>query len=161
MVFPQSVAPLPFDVDASIGYLLYRAHQRAVAEFRRRLEPVGLTPQQFGLLAFLHEQDGQRQAALCERGATDPNTMVGLVDRLESVGLVARGRDPRDRRVHLVRLTDRGRRVFRRCVPLQRQASRRCFGTLSATEQSRLRRLLRKLLNTHPSPGNREVRHER
>jgi len=149
---PHKPPPAPFDLESSIGYLLYRAHQRALAEFRRRLEPLRLTPQQFGVLAFLYEQDAQRQAALCERGAMDPNTMVGLVDRLEAVGLVQRGRDHRDRRAHLVRLTDKGRRVFRRCLPLQRRASRRCFGMLSASEQGRLRRLLHKLLNTHASP---------
>jgi DNA-binding MarR family transcriptional regulator len=125
---------------------VYKVHQRAAAEFRRALEPTGLTPPQFGVLALLCRQDSQRQAALCERGAVDPNTMVGIVDRLEAAGLVARRRDPQDRRAYLVRITTRGRRMFESCIPLRNQAAHRSWAALSPVEQNRLRDLLRKVL---------------
>jgi|YNPBryantNP2012_1023418.scaffolds.fasta_scaffold06976_5 DNA-binding MarR family transcriptional regulator len=135
-----------FDLDRSIAFLVYRAHQRALAEYRRALEPAGLTPQQFGLLALLYERDGQRQAELCVRGATDPNTMVGLIDRLTALGLVQRRRDPGDRRAHLIFLTPAGRRTFRRWLPAQRRAGSRCWQALTRAEQQRLRELLLKVL---------------
>jgi len=49
-----------FDLSASVGFLIYKAHQRSFAEFRRLLEPLRLTPAQFGVLALLYERDGQR-----------------------------------------------------------------------------------------------------
>ena len=125
---------------------MYKLHQRAAAEFRRALEPTGLTPPQFGVLALLYGRSGQRQAALCERGAIDPNTMVGIVDRLEAAGLVARRRDPRDRRAYLVRITPKGRRTFEDCTPLRNQAASRSWAALSPAEQNQLRDLLRKVL---------------
>jgi len=135
-----------FSLEASLGFLIYRVHQRALALLRRQLEPTGLTPQQFGVLALLHANNDQRQAELCARGATDPNTMVGLVDRLEAMKLVRRRRDPADRRAHLVCLTAAGRRAFYRCLPRYRRAAKRCWMALSGSERQHLRRLLLKVL---------------
>ena len=146
----QRTIPVPesFDLEAALGFLVYKAHQRSLGQFRRLLEPVRLTPPQFGVLALLHERTGQRQSALCERGAVDPNTMVGIVDRLETAGLVARVRDRDDRRAYLVRVTERGRRAFARCLPLQRRATQRCWAGLSHAERNRLRSLLQKALRS-------------
>jgi DNA-binding MarR family transcriptional regulator len=147
-----------FDLEAALGFLVYKAHQRSFAELRRALEPLRLTPPQFGVLALLHDRDGQSQTALCERGAVDPNTMVGIVDRLEAAGLASRGRDARDRRTHLVQITPRGRRMFARCLPLQRQATEHCWSGLSPAERSRLRNLLRKALRAWRPRYGREAR---
>jgi DNA-binding MarR family transcriptional regulator len=147
-----------YDLEAMLGFLVYKAHQRSFGEFRRLLEPVGLTPPQFGVLALLQQRDAQSQALLCERGVADPNTMVGIVDRLEAAALVRRCRDPRDRRVYLVRLTAAGRRMFARCVPLQRRSTARCWAALSASEQQRLRSLLRKALHAWKPNAEREPR---
>lgn len=148
----------PYDLEMSLGFLVYKAHQRSCGEFRRLLEPVGLTPPQYGVLALLYQQDGQSQATLCERGAADPNTMVGIVDRLETAGMVRRGHDPRDRRAHLVRITADGRRAFEQCIPLQQQANAQCWAALSASEQDRLRTLLRKGLRSWRMIPSREQR---
>jgi DNA-binding MarR family transcriptional regulator len=137
-----------FDLGAAVGFLIYKAHQRSFAEFRRLLEPLRLTPAQFGVLALLYQRDGQRQATLCERAAVDPNTMVGIIDRLEAAGRVNRDRDPRDRRAYLVRITAEGRHTFERCLPRQRQATERCWSRLSPAELDALRNLLRKALHT-------------
>jgi DNA-binding MarR family transcriptional regulator len=148
----------PYDLESSIGFLVYKVHQRAAAEFRHALEPTGLTPPQFGVLALLHRQDSQRQAAICERGAVDANTMVGIVDRLETAGLVARRRDPRDRRAYLVRITAKGRRTFENCIPLRNQAASQSWAALSPTEQSQLRDLLRKVLRLPVQRARKEDR---
>ena len=146
MLQPRPSKAEPYDLESSIGFLVYKAHQRAAAEFRRALEPTGLTPPQFGVLALLHGRGGQRQATLCERGAIDPNTMVGIVDRLEAAGLVTRRRDPQDRRAYLVRITPKGRRTFENCIPPRNQAASRSWIALSPAEQNQLRDLLRKVL---------------
>jgi DNA-binding MarR family transcriptional regulator len=148
----------PYDLESSIGFLVYKVHQRAAAEFRHALEPTGLTPPQFAVLALLHSQDGQRQATLCERGAVDPNTMVGIVDRLEVAGLVERRRDPQDRRAYLVRITPKGRRTFKNCIPLRNQAARRSWVALLPVEQNQLRNLLRKVLRLPAHHARREDR---
>ena len=143
---PDEAPNAEYDLDEAIGYLVYKVHQRAFAILRRELEPVGLTPPQFGALALLSREDGLSQTALCETGATDPNTLVGILDRLESAGLVVRQQDVTDRRAHRVYLTPKGRRTFAKCVPRAVGSAARCWGVLQPAEQDRLRRLLRKVL---------------
>ncbi|MGD8453908.1 MAG: MarR family transcriptional regulator [Phycisphaerae bacterium] len=142
-----------YHLEASLGFLVYRVHQHAAAAFRHALEPVGLTPPQFGVLARLCVENGQRQATLCERCAVDPNTMVGIVDRLEKAGLVVRRRDPQDRRACLVQITAKGRRAFAGCAPARAAASAEAWAALTRAEQGRLRNLLRKALRLPPLPA--------
>jgi DNA-binding MarR family transcriptional regulator len=100
-----------YDINESIGFLLSKAYQRVWAIMRAEIETYDLTPPQFGLLAFLWQQDGLTQAELSEKGQIDRTTVGGLVDRLEKVGLVERRQHPQDRRAYEIYLTDRGREL--------------------------------------------------
>ena len=85
------------DIEKSVGFLLAKAYQRACALFKERFDSYDLTPQQFGLLGFLWQQDGLSQAELSLRSQIDRTTMGGLVDRLEKEGFVKRMQHPEDR----------------------------------------------------------------
>lgn len=61
------------------------------------------------VLRLLSEQDGMTQSALAEAAQLRPPTVAELLDKLESAGMVARTRDPNDRRRSLVSVTDMGR----------------------------------------------------
>ena len=135
-----------FDAECSLGFLLYKAHQKAAGLFRRALERHHLTPQQFGVLALLYAQDRLSQAEIGERAAIDPNTMVGILDRLEGTGLVERGRHPTDRRVSVVRITAAGRVAFEACMPIQQAANQHLWSILSPAEQEQLRTMLRRVM---------------
>jgi DNA-binding MarR family transcriptional regulator len=100
-----------YDINESIGFLLSKAYQRVWAIMRAEIETYDLTPPQFGLLAFLWQQDGLTQAELSEKGQIDRTTVGGLVDRLDKVGLVERRQHPQDRRAYEIYLTDRGREL--------------------------------------------------
>ena len=52
------------------------------------------------------------QQQLVEALRIDPSVLVGLLNELETVGIVARTRDPADRRRHLVEITGHGRDVY-------------------------------------------------
>src|SRR6266545_254659 len=96
------------DIEKSIGFLLAKAYQRACALFKEEFEIFELTPQQFGLLAFLWIEDGLSQAELSARSQIDRTTMGGIIDRLEKEGLVERRNHPDDRRAYQVFLTAEG-----------------------------------------------------
>lgn len=100
-----------YDINNSIGFLLSKAYQRAWAIMRAEIESYDLTPPQFGLLAFLWQQDGLTQAELSEQGQIDRTTVGGLIDRLEKTGLVERRQHPQDRRAHMIYLTGRGKEL--------------------------------------------------
>src|SRR4051794_38323650 len=98
-----------YDIEKSIGFLLAKAHQRGFALFKGHLDPYGLTPQQFGLLAFLWKKDGLSQAELSEKTMIDRTTIGGLIDRLEKDGWVERRPNPTDRRANLISLSAKGK----------------------------------------------------
>jgi DNA-binding MarR family transcriptional regulator len=96
---------------------------------------VGLTPRQYqALLAIKGAPSGDRLSVgdLAERLRIRHHSAVGLVDRLASLGLVARevGLDDR-RRVHLV-LTPRGARTLDRLAAAHREELRQIGPRLEA-----------------------------
>jgi DNA-binding MarR family transcriptional regulator len=76
-----------------------------------------------------------------------PSGMTRIADRLEKVGLIERATPQDNRRVVLVKLTDRGREVLSEADRAFRDALRESFSShLSEGELAELRRLMRKLL---------------
>lgn len=131
-----------YDINNSIGFLLSKAYQRIWAIMREEIETFDLTPPQFGLLAFLWQQDGLTQVELSEKGQIDRTTIGGLIDRLEKLGLVERRQHPQDRRAYQIHLTDRGKELE---GPLSECADRslsKFTKGLSDHEISELRRML-------------------
>jgi DNA-binding MarR family transcriptional regulator len=76
----------------------------------------------------------------------DKSTMSGLIDRAERRGLMARGRNPDDRRVVDVRLTETGVELTRRLYEEVRQALTPAFGSLRPEQRIQLAELLEPLL---------------
>jgi len=76
--------------------------------FRRRLAPLGLTPDQFTVLRTLREHHGITQRQLASLICSDPNTVASLVNRMEKAGLLHRETHERDRRANQLGVTRRG-----------------------------------------------------
>jgi len=133
------------DVCNSVGFLLAKAYQRACALYKEQFEAYDLTPQQFGLLRFLWEEDGITQVELSSRSQIDRTTIGGLIDRLEQSGLLVRLPHRSDRRAHLIRLTDAGRSLKDELLPLGEELQRRILSPLSVEEVERLIAILQKM----------------
>ena len=82
---------------------------------------------------------------LAQRLKCEPSNVTGIVDRLESRGLVERRTDSADRRVKLAAATEEGRRVARELREGLRFAREPLAG-LSHEERESLRGLLRRML---------------
>jgi DNA-binding MarR family transcriptional regulator len=83
--------------------------------FRRRIAPIGVTPDQFTVLRTLleHEKSGLTQSELTREIASDPNTIASLVLRMERAGWVHRARHERDRRAYHLKTTTVGRAKYK------------------------------------------------
>ncbi len=81
-----------------------------------RAEEHGLTPAQHQLLLAVRGSGARRGPTIGELSQTlvlRHHSVVGLIDRAQSAGLVRRQRDPARHSVVHVQLTDRGRKALR------------------------------------------------
>jgi DNA-binding MarR family transcriptional regulator len=101
-----------------------------------------LMPRQFQVLGLLADQGPMGQGELGRAMATDPSILVTMLNPLEADRLIARNRDPADRRRHVVTLTAKGKRKLDRAAEAQREAEDAIFAGLSADQRAQLRDLL-------------------
>ncbi|MGW0991940.1 MarR family winged helix-turn-helix transcriptional regulator [Streptomyces sp. NPDC002520] len=143
MATPQSTRPdeLTVEVVELIGEVVGRYH----ADYEEAAAGHTLTGAQAKLLSLL-ALDPLPMRKLAQKLKCEPSNVTGIVDRLESRGLVERRPDPADRRVKMAVATDEGLRVVRELREDLRFARAPLAG-LSDEERRSLRDLLRRMLD--------------
>jgi DNA-binding MarR family transcriptional regulator len=99
------------DVTQCINFLLTRAQHAVLGYFRSKLDEFEVTPVQYGILSCLWGKDGQIATEIAQKLSLDGSTITGILDRMESRGLLKRQPDPTDRRAIRVVLSDKGREL--------------------------------------------------
>src|SRR3954462_14566281 len=114
---PTSAPPSILDERrTSPGLLLALLGREAMHRLRAAHTAHDLKPRQFQILGLLHDHGGLAQADLVRAMGVAASVLVTLLTPLEAEGLVARERDPGDRRRHLVTLTPDGERRLDRAA---------------------------------------------
>src|SRR3954447_21033151 len=127
---------------SSPGLLLALLGHEAMRRFRAAHTARGLKPRQFQILGLLHARGGLAQRELMQTMDVDPSILVTLLNPLEADGLVARERDPGDRRRHLVTLTPAGERHLASAARAQKDTEDTLFASLDDDQREQLRVLL-------------------
>jgi MarR family transcriptional regulator, organic hydroperoxide resistance regulator len=135
--------PSPHACDAwQLLIKLSFSQQTQVSPLAAELE---LSPAQCHVLRLLEPERPLPMRALAEGLCCDASNVTGLVDRLETRGLVRRRASEEDRRVKVLELTPKGVRV--RAVFLERMtAPPEGLARLTPREQQMLVRILGRLL---------------
>jgi len=140
---PQMTRPdSPIDDPARrrLPPLLRRCWYGLNQAFRKRLAHIGLTPNQFTVLRWLEEDEdgGIRQTTICERMASDPNTIAALVERMHADGLIRRKVDPTDRRARLISISAKGRRQYNKARPVAVDLQEEVLQSIPAGDREKL-----------------------
>ncbi|MBW0005346.1 MAG: MarR family transcriptional regulator [Hyphomicrobiales bacterium] len=138
--------PEPYRLEAQIGHLLRRAHQRHVAIFIAEIGADGPTPTQFAALVKLGESEELSQNHLGRLTGMDPATTKGVVTRLIERGFIERAQDPTDQRRVKLRLSGEGSALVARLIERARAATAATLAPLSSSEQHRLVSLLERII---------------
>jgi DNA-binding MarR family transcriptional regulator len=136
-----SAAVLP-EWRSSPGLLLALVGHVAMRRLRDAHTASRLSPRQFHLLGVLHDHGAMSQSELGQTTGTDPSILVTMLNPLEADHLIARDRDPRDRRRHLVTLTPAGEQHLNRAAAAQRATEDALFVGLDDDQREQLRGLL-------------------
>ena len=137
--------PAGYRLEAQIGFVLRRAHQKATGIFNAVMGEFGVTPTQFAALAKLDDAGRVSQNELGRLTAMDPATAWGVVNRLIRQGYVAQSPDPDDARLVMVELTDAGRKATLRMKAVAAEVSRETLSPFTEEEARRLLDLLGRL----------------
>ena len=143
-VMTSHTDPLTLEVVELIGAVVARYHE----EYEEAAAKHALTGAQARVLALL-SQGPTPMRRIAHRLKCEPSNVTGIVDRLESRGLVERRPDPADRRVKLAAATEAGQETaerLRRSLDFAREP----LAELSEEERTVLRDLLGRMLGTMP-----------
>ncbi|HKW85726.1 MAG TPA: MarR family transcriptional regulator, partial [Nitrospiraceae bacterium] len=83
-------------------------------EESRHIRSMRLTPSQFDVIATLGDTDGMTCSELSAATLVTKGTLTGVLDRLETKGIIRRDDVKGDRRCTKIRLTDKGEALFRK-----------------------------------------------
>ena len=100
-----------YDVEASVGYQMFRVMGAMKRTLDQRMAALGLTDAQWRPLWMLRTGRASTAIELAREAGIDAGAVTRMVDRLAARGLVERVRSEEDRRVVHVRLTDEGERA--------------------------------------------------
>ena len=134
-------------LEQDLGFLLARTQRAMRRWLMARLEPIGLTYEQFRVLNALCEEDTVSQATLAERACMDVTSLARMLDRMEHAGLIRRETSPSDSRINLVVLTDKSRALAGRFGPVRDQGLERATEGLAEKEVRQLRNALNAVFN--------------
>lgn len=129
----------------SSAYLLSSLGVGCKALAIARAEDNGFELYDYTVLAVLSEGAQATQAAIAELLMVDPSRLVALLDSLEDRGLIARQRDPQDRRRHVVSITAQGAEELERMRQVMHATEEEFFAPLTQSEQATVHLLLVKL----------------
>jgi DNA-binding MarR family transcriptional regulator len=128
-----------------LGYNARRAALSIIGVFLERLAVYGLKPVDFSVMSVIHHNPGVTSRQLCASLSILPPNLVGLIQSLESRGLIDRKPHPTDGRAVGLHPTDKG-------VILMQQAEVTAFeleidasSKLTAKQRQTLVQLLQKI----------------
>jgi len=123
------------------------------------LPPGGPTAVRVRLLGMVHCEGPQKMSGLATALGITARRVTALADALEEEGLVARGSDPRDRRVTWITLTETGVAMVDRLYEAHLEAVAALFDELAPDRKAALLQSVRELSQrlSRPDPVRRGV----
>jgi DNA-binding MarR family transcriptional regulator len=135
----------PHDLGVAVPYLLARAGERMGNTFSKEIRPFKLTMNEWRVSVALHLQAHQRLSELAAHTSADLSTISRVIDGLIRRGLAQRDRDSEDARAVAISLTEEGRLLTEKIIPIAQLYERVALSGISEEDAEKLRTLLRKV----------------
>jgi MarR family transcriptional regulator, transcriptional regulator for hemolysin len=128
-----------------IGLRLARTARLATTAFERAMAEAGGSAAAFQVLVLVRSGEWGTQARMADAMGITGATLTHHLNALETRGLVRRWREPSNRRVQRVELTDEGAALFDRLRRVAMRHDARLRSRLSDAETTQLGQLLDKV----------------
>ena len=115
---PANPKPSNAELADFLCFAIYSANLAYGRAYKPILDDLGLTYTQYIAIVALWEQDNQTVSSLGEKLFLESNTLTPILKKLEAMGYLRRQRDAADERQVKVSLTDSGRRLREKGLPM-------------------------------------------
>ena len=147
------------NLNHSALHVLHRAGQTAQEIFASAAGSLDLTPRQLIVLSPIHDNPKCNQTAIVQNTGIDRSTIAELIRRLEKRNLVLRKRSKTDARSYVVDLTEQGRTILKRGVPLAAKVDDAVLTVLGAKSRKDLLMSLTRMIDGLQSPDQSRKSH--
>ena len=134
---------------------LRKTYRSLKNEFRVVMQENGLTWVQFHALYHI-DREGIAFNKLSEHLGCNASNLTGLIDRMIDKGIVYREQSKEDRRVWLIKLSEKGEEFKIKLIPEYRQEIEDRMAVLNQEELETLKNLLTKLRNSQEIKGEKD-----
>ncbi|WP_430251971.1 MarR family winged helix-turn-helix transcriptional regulator [Neorhizobium sp. DAR64860/K0K1] len=119
----SNVDSVPFSAtlhvrDTCLCLHVQRAARALARTFDTALKPVGLNNGQFSLMMSLNRPQPATMKSVCDLLAMDRTTLTAALKVLQARGWIGSAVDPKDKRGRLLTLTEDGRAVLAKALPI-------------------------------------------
>jgi DNA-binding MarR family transcriptional regulator len=134
-----------YSIEKSPGFIIYRTALAMRSALQRALKQAefDITPEQYGILVLLREEQGLSQKEIGDVLFKDKPNISRMLDALERKRLILRRSS--DRRSFAIFLTEEGQMLADAIVPLQKQLEEKALSGLLARELEALESTITKI----------------
>lgn len=129
----------------SLGYIITNTGRKITQHLTQKFHAHGITSEQWSVLQTLTEEDGITQAELSRRTEKDPTNVTRILDQLERKELIRRGANKGDRRSFLIHVTESGRSLSQKLLPVEIEFTQSYISDLTEEELTLFRRAFQKI----------------
>lgn len=136
-----------FHIEETLAYTIGKTVQSTKNLLLREFKAndFNITPEQWSVLAKLYCEDGLYQKQIADCLLKDKPTVTRILDLLEKRNFIIRISDDKDRRKYKIYLTQQGKDLVQKLLPIAIELEARTKKNLSLEEIDTLKELLNKI----------------
>ena len=134
-----------YSIERTVGFIVYRTALRMKSALHRAFKDQGfdITPEQWGVLRVLWEDEGLSQREIGDRLFKDKPNITRMLDVLERKKLILRR--PTDRRRYSIFLTKEGKKLQEELLPTVLAMQEKALHALTKNDLKTLQTLLNQI----------------
>ena len=135
-----------FNLEDCIAFMTNKYNKEITDLFGQRLQEHSITRVQWTALFYIGKNEGITQRDLAKKLDSNESSIVRLVDRMEKENIVSREKDPADRRITKLFLTEEGMKKRDEILPIGDKFSKDCIKGISEEDLETFKEVLNKMV---------------
>ncbi|MBC8015802.1 MAG: MarR family transcriptional regulator [Sporomusaceae bacterium] len=133
------------DFNHVLGFILYKTQRKLQNALHQQLKEFDITPEQWGMLRCLAENEGVAPTELAEIILKDKPNTTRIAEKLKNKGLVTYQASMTDKRSYLIFITEKGTELLEQVLPITMSLNQQAVKGIPQEKIEELKSLLSKV----------------